>query len=97
MALHITNSYQIFQLSGRLNNQVVYEAKAFFTHKLSHTEELTIDVSQLDDIDLSGAMLLNDLYTRALKDRKGIRILIRDNQKVLGPFRQLNAEYILAA
>ncbi|MDC8005689.1 hypothetical protein POV27_16645 [Aureisphaera galaxeae] len=97
MALKIQNTGNTYQLSGRLNSTIVKEIRPFFIHKIKESEIVTIDISDLDDIDLSGAMLMSDLYERAQKGYKTFKVLAKNNQKILGPFRQLYTEYLLAA
>ncbi len=97
MALQLQKKENLFQLSGRLHSCTVKEIRPLFILRMQEVESLTIDISKLDDIDLSGAMFLSELYESSNKRFVNFSILIRDNKKILGPFRQLHSEFILAA
>lgn len=89
MALQIKNKNEAFHLIGHLNSNQVFEIKAFFKSILQNRNNVTVSIEALDQLDLSGALILAQLQEEARKEAKLLTISGWKNQKVLGAFRML--------
>ncbi|MEP2936103.1 MAG: hypothetical protein ABJM06_13155 [Gilvibacter sp.] len=94
MALRIVKQDNVYFLKGRLHGNGAYGIRDFFKAVLSSDDHLTINLSDLDDLDLSAAMLLNDLKIQGLMTNKTVSILHHSNEKIQGSFRQLGAQLV---
>ena len=90
MALQIKNKNEAFHLIGHLKSDQVFEIKAFFKSILQNRNNVTVSIEALDQIDLSGALLLAQLQEDARKEAKLFTISGWQNKKVLGAFRMLS-------
>jgi anti-anti-sigma regulatory factor len=97
MALKITKTDNVYELQGRLCSSQVHEVRNFFISKLKNDSELKICLCNLDDMDLSGAMMLEGLKEEAFKIRKSVQVFFGDNRKILGPFRMMDQTLLAAA
>ena len=96
MALQISKTANVFTLKGRLSAGEVFQARSFFLHKLSFEESFTISLAGLDDLDLSGALMFKGLKDEAIRINKSVKIVNGENQKILGPFRKLEDQFVLS-
>jgi ABC-type transporter Mla MlaB component len=97
MALRITKTDNVFELQGRLCSSQVHEVRNFFNSKLQDDDELNISLCNLDDLDLSGVMMLERLREEAFKTRKSIQVFSGENKKILAPFRMLEQQLTIPA
>lgn len=89
MALQIQNKKEVFHLVGHLNSNQVFEIKSFFKSILLRRNDVTVSIEALDQLDLSGALILAQLQEEARKEAKLFTIIGWKNRKVLGAFRML--------
>jgi len=97
MALSINYQDSTYFLSGRLYTNQVFQIRAFFQSKATQEEQLSIDLGGLDDVDLSAALMFKQLRDEAIQENRQIKICAGSNEKILGPFRMLQDQYVLAA
>ena len=75
----------------------VFQIRAFFQSKAIQEEQLNINLEGLDDVDLSAALMFKQLKDEAIQENRQIKISVGANEKILGPFRILQDQYVLAA
>lgn len=88
MALHLRIEENTIYLKGRLLCKEAYQIKPIIEQSIRNTEDLKINISELDDMDLSGAMVLRDLAKKEVN--KTFNIIRGENQKILGPLKVID-------
>ncbi|NNJ81537.1 MAG: hypothetical protein HKP11_05015 [Flavobacteriaceae bacterium] len=97
MALKITKTDDVYELQGRLCSSQAHEVRNFFISKLQIDGNLNISLCKLDDLDLSGAMMLERLKEEANKSGKMVQVFSGPNRKILGPFLMIDQTVLTAA
>lgn len=82
MALQITNQDNNFYLSGNLDKNTSSALDSHFAHILKGEEHITINLSQLDIIDMEGVKSLHKIKNNALAASKSFQIIGRGSQPV---------------
>ena len=89
MALHINKTERGYALRGCLTSPNVHHLRSMLTYRLHEDQELKVYINELDQLDLSGAMMFRDLNQVALGAGLKLEIIVGDNQKIIGAFRML--------
>lgn len=97
MSLHITRTENVFQLAGNLTGNQVFQIRNFFKTILNSERSLEINLSGLDQLDLSAAMMFQDLKELGLRANKKVTVTNGENRKILGAFRMLGGEVLAVA
>lgn len=99
MNLHIINQAEsdVYVLKERITRMQVFEIQDYFKMTLATKNVITIDLHQVDDVDVSGAQMLiyHKEYGKALG--KSIRVLGAANNRIKGAFRLIGALELLEA
>lgn len=96
MSLHITKTQNEFQLTGNLRANNLFEIKNYFRTILKITPSLHINISRLDQLDLSAAMMFRDLKLEAFNMQKECTVSNGQNEKIVGAFRMLEEQVLQA-
>jgi len=97
MALQIQKIENVFALKGRFHSNQVFEIRNFFQQKLKSETTVTVSIAGLDDLDLSAALMFQQLKDDAYKMNKVFTVFSAGNEKVLGPFLMLDEPVLLAS
>ncbi len=97
MALQISKIDKVFTLSGRLGANQIFAIRDFFVYKLRDEDQLIISLAELDDLDLSAALMFKSLKGQAFRINKSLTVFTGKNRKILGPFRKLEDQRVLSA
>jgi len=95
MALHIKEENGTFKLFGNMNADHAHDVRFFMRTKLRFASELKISLENLDSMDLSGAMLFNDLKKEALEFQKTVSVRFGSNKKITGPLLMIQDNVLL--
>jgi ABC-type transporter Mla MlaB component len=99
MELYILHTLEsdVYILKERVSRMQVFEIQNYFKTTLVTKDAITIDLSQVDDVDVSGAQMLIHLkaYGKALG--KSVRMLGATNNRIKGAFRLVGAPELLEA
>lgn len=96
MSLRILKTDNVFTLSGRLGANQIFSTREFFMYKLRSEDTLMISLAGLDDLDLSAALMFKSLKDEAFRINKSLTVFTGQNRKILGPFRKLEDQHVLA-
>ena len=96
MALQISKTKNVFTLTGKFNANEVFHVRNFFLHKLRFEDSFTISLAGLEDLDLSAVLMFKGLKDEANHINKSVKIVNSENQKILGPFRKLEDQFVLS-
>lgn len=97
MAVYIKQTETGFELAGSLHASHAHEVRRFFEFQLGRKENLNIELHNLEDIDLSSVMMLDNLRTTAQATGCELSISTGFNDRIMGPFRQLNEPRLVSA
>ncbi|PQB03489.1 hypothetical protein [Aureitalea marina] len=96
MALCIEQKESIFEFTGSFHASQTQQVRTYFKHKLNGDGKFEICLQKLEDIDLAGVIMLRCIKDSALELGCQISVRLGNNQRILGPFRQLNEPMLVA-
>ncbi len=97
MSLQITTTQNEIALKGNLTANTIFQIKRFCTTLLEQEGSLHVNLSGLDQVDVSAALMLRDLQMDAYNTNKVLTVTNGENQKILGAFRMLDHQVLQAA
>lgn len=97
MALQITTNQNEITLKGNLTANTVFQIKRFCVTLLEQNSSLHLNLSGLDQVDVSAALMLRDLQLDAYTANKELTVTNGENQKIVGAFRMLEHQVLQIA
>jgi ABC-type transporter Mla MlaB component len=97
--LHITKptDSDLYILKERVARMQVFEIQNYFKSTLTSTDAITIDMRQVEYVDVSGALMLISLKEYGKAIGKTVRMLGAANNRIKGAFRLAGAPELLEA
>ena len=96
MALQITETYGVTKLFGTLNSQNMKSLMCHLKEILKEKEILTLSLDNIDRIDNSAALQLEEMYRRAPKEDRVFTLVGKENKLIAAVLKATNTDYILS-
>jgi ABC-type transporter Mla MlaB component len=97
MSLQIIKTENEVTLTGNLTANNIFQIKRYCTILLEQHNALKINLSGLDQLDVSAAIMLRDLQVDAYSADKVLTVTNGQNEKIVGAFRMLEHQVLQAA
>lgn len=97
MSLHLTKIQNEIVLKGNLTANTIFQIKKICKVLLEQHTFLHINLSGLDQVDVSAALMLRDLQLDAYTANKELTVTNGENQKIVGAFRMLEHQVLQIA
>jgi len=99
MILSINNKEEtnVYVLNEKVLSPVIYQMKTYFQEALLRRQSIVIDMTNVDDVDVCGALMLTNLRSNASRIGKEIILLGAENQRIQGAFRLIGSQSIFQA
>ncbi len=97
MSLKITKDQNEVALKGNLTANTIFQIRRYCTALLDQNTSLHLDLSGLDQLDVSAAIMLRDLQIEAYKLDKSFTVTNGQNEKIVGAFRMLDHQVLQIA
>ena len=97
MSLQITKDQNEVTLTGNLTANTIFQIKRYCATLLELNSSLIINLSGLDQVDVSAAMMLKDLQLDAFNANKVLTVINGQNEKIVGAFRMLDHQVLKVA
>jgi ABC-type transporter Mla MlaB component len=94
MSLQIIKTENEVTLKGNLTASNVFQIKRYCTALLEQNKALKINLSGLDRLDVSAAIMLRDLKVAAYSADKFLIVTNGQNEKIAGAFRMLDYQVL---
>jgi len=94
MSLHVTKTQNEITLKGNLTANTIFQIKNICKILLEQNTFIHINLSGLDQVDVSAALMLRDLKFDAYKIGKELKITNGKNEKIVGAFRMLDHQVL---
>ncbi|MEM9680124.1 MAG: STAS domain-containing protein [Bacteroidota bacterium] len=75
MALQIKENNGVFELEGAINNATAQSFKTHINALMLTSEQVTINIEKVNEIDLAGLSVLRELYTISKKENQSFYII----------------------
>lgn len=95
MELRITEINGVFSVFGNLNNQNIIFLQERITSYLVNQRQAVINLTSIVQMDNTSAIVLQKLYTNALRRNLNLLIIGRQNKVVTSVMDQMCTTYIL--
>ncbi|MFX0558261.1 STAS domain-containing protein [Maribacter sp. CXY002] len=95
MDLRIKEINGVFSVFGNLNNQNISQLQEKITDCFLHRRQAVINLTSLVQMDNTSAIVLQKLYTNALRRNLNLLIVGRENKIVYNVMTQMCTSYIL--
>ncbi len=95
MELRITELNGVFSVFGNLNNQNIIMLQERITSYLVNQRQAVINLTSIVQMDNTSAIVLQKLYTNALRRNLNLLIIGRQNKVVTNVMDQMCTSYIL--
>lgn len=97
MSLQIIKTENKVTLKGNLTANTIFQIRRYCLALLDQNSSLIINLSGLDQLDVSAAIMLRDLKLEAYKMDKVLTVTNGQNQKIVGAFRMLDHQVLQIA
>lgn len=97
MSLQIIKTENKVTLKGNLTANTIFQIRRYCLALLDQNSSLIINLSGLDQLDVSAAIMLRDLKFEAYKMDKVLTVTNGQNQKIVGAFRMLDDQVLQIA
>lgn len=97
MSLQIIKTENEVTLSGNLTANTIFQIKRYCLALLDQNSSLIINLSGLDQLDVSAAIMFRDLKLEAHKMDKVLTVTNGQNKKIVGAFRMLDHQVLQIA
>jgi anti-anti-sigma regulatory factor len=95
MDFKITEVNGVFSVFGNLNCQNINQLQDKIVYYLQHQNQAIINLKSIEQMDNTSAIVLQKLYTNALRRNLNLLIVGRENKVVCSVMDQMSTSYIL--
>lgn len=89
MTLTIKKNHGLFSVAGTLNSETAQHFQTYFENILEESDDLTIDIENIIDIDEDGINAIRVLYNSARNFERGFLVIGRVSQHILESIRSI--------
>lgn len=97
MSLQITKNQNEITLKGNLIASNIFQMRNYCLTVLGQHKSVKVNLSGLDQLDVSAAIMFRDLKHKAYNMNKGFFVTNGQNEKIAGAFRMLDHQVLQAA
>ncbi len=96
MAIEIKEKSGMFEVLGSISSQNMTSLKNYVESVILSSDSIVLNIEKVNEIDRSGAFMLEKLYKNAVYKNKIISIIGRQNKKITEMMMNTKTHYILS-
>jgi len=96
MALQLNELNNMYEVHGALTSETAAALKNHFEQFLKGVDNLILSLDNVESIDPSCAITIEQLYLDFIKNNSGFQIIGRENQNIVKVMKDTKTSYILS-